>query len=349
MRRPTRTTPHRSHWSRFNWSRFDWGRLGWALLLFALSQAVRTQTIGEHYPAGTPNAEAIIAQVWFVNHLRAVRKYAIVHQGDLYPYLVYRSKRGKYRFRTLERFLKNDFPAESGILAKDIAIFYYPMAVRGTGFLITDFTDSDRSQILQVWLPALRKVRRFPQPNHDDAYAGSDWTFGDVSLRKPRHETHRLLRVEPFAEAEGGGGILHTITIPEAQRRHPFTAYVPESSDEFKDRLCYVVESTTKFPDFWYDHRVSWIDRETFADYRTLYYRGGELIKIVDRHWRRMRNHPGGPDIEDPRGLYWTMWYGKNLRSGHETMAVIPPRASIWNQDIPDSTWTEANLRKLRR
>ena len=332
------------------------GIAAWLLLAWltgANAAATDPGIIGEHYPDGDadhpPPAEEIIAQVWYVNHLRAVRKFGIIHQGERYPYLVYRSRRGQYRFRTLDRMLKNDFPADSGILAKDIAIFYYPMAVRGTGILITDYRTPGKSQSVQVWLPALRKVRRFPQPAHDDAYAGSDWTLGDVSLRKPKHEIHELLRVEPFAKADGGGGTLHTIALPAAQRRHPFTDYVPEPSDEFRDRRCYVVRSHTRFKDFWYDYRISWIDTERYADYRTLYYKDDKLIKIVDRLWRPMKNRPPNPDIDDPRAVYWTLWYGKNLRSGHESMAVIPPGLSVWNTDIPDSTWTESYLRRLRR
>jgi hypothetical protein len=326
------------------------GRLATLLpgLLASWLAAAAPGDIGAVYPAGVPSAEDIIAQVWYVNHFRAVRNYAVRKQGDAITYLVYRSADGKYRLRTLERYLNNDFPPDSDILAKDLAVFHYPPAVSGTGLLIVDYRDPDRSQSLTVWLPALRKPRRFNQPNHEDAYAGTDWTFGDVSLRKPQHETHELLRTEPFAQAAGGGGRLHVIEVPPTERKS-FMRALPTGSDEFRDRRCYVVKSTTKFKDYWYDYRISWIDAETFADYRTLYYRGDTLVKLVDRDWQPMRGHGPSPDMTDPRAQFWVMWYGKTYATGHETMAVIPPDVSQWNVDIPDETWSLKFLERGHR
>jgi len=317
-------------------------------VLGVVSAPAAGAVIGAALPPADPRGEEIIAQVWYVNHLRAVRNFGIVDTGAAIPYLVYKTRRDQYRFRTLERFLKNDHPAKSGVLSQDMAVFYFPQAIRGTGILITDFADPDRNQLLQIWLPALRKVRRFPEPNQDDAYAGSDWTYGDVSLRKPNDERHQLLRVEPFDAAAAGGGEIHVIPIPE-QVRPDFVAYVPTSSSEFRGRECYVVKSSTKFDDFWYDYRVSWVDRETFADYRTLYYKDGALVKIIDRNWQPMRAYPPNGDVADPRAQYWSLWYGKTLATGHESMAVIPPGSARWNADFPDSTWSEAQLRRLRR
>lgn len=325
-----------------------------ALLCWLVMAVADAAVIGERFPDGDPEhpppADEIIAQVWYVNHLRAVRQFGIIHQGDRYPYLVYRNRSGKFRFRTLDRMLKNDYPADSGILARDIAVFYYPLAVRGTGILITDYVDPNKSQSVQVWLPALRKVRRFPQPAHDDAYAGSDWTLGDVSLRKPGDESHRLLRTERFAEADGGP-VLHSIDLPSGKGHPRFATKLPDTAElrSLGDRLCYVVRSDTHFEDFWYDYRISWIDTERYADYRTLYFKGGKQVKIIDRLWRPMRNTPPNPDIDDPRAQYWTLWYGKNLLTGHESMAVIPDGLSVWNGDIPVSRWTESYLRRLRR
>ncbi len=300
------------------------------------------------YPDAAPSPANIMAQVWYVNHFRAVRNYAIRKQGASIPYLVYRNGEGKYRFRTLERFLRNAFPENSPLLAQDIAIFRYPAAVNGTAFLISDFLDSSRSQELVVWLPALRKPRRFTQPNHDDAYAGTDWNFDDVSLRRPEHETHELLRVEPFAQAQEGGGRLHVISIPPEQQQ-VFMAYQPQAHEDFAPRPCYVIKSTTTFKDYWYDYRISWVDQESFADYRTLSYKNGQLVKIIDRDWRPMRQHPGSADVADLRAVYWVMWYGKTLASGHESMAVIPPETSAWNADLPDDTWSIAHLERTER
>ena len=86
--------------------------------------------------------------------------------------------------------------------AQDLAIFRSGK-LKGTGMLITDYVDDAKSQSYMIWLPALRKIRRFAQPAHDDAWGGSDFTFGDVALRKPFHETHELLGKETFNDCLG--------------------------------------------------------------------------------------------------------------------------------------------------
>jgi hypothetical protein len=301
------------------------------------------------YPSNPDSltADEIITHTWFVNHFRAVNNYAVKQNGEEITWLAYKTRTGKFRFRTLERFLYNEQDRSKEIFSKDLVVFHYPGAIDGTGILINDYVDTSKQQSVNIWLPALRKPRRFAEPSHEDAYAGTDWTFGDVSLRKPTHETHELLRKENFSEAEGGN-VLRTVDIPEDQNK-PFMNWLPDQSMLKVDRECHVIKSTTKFKDFWYDYRISWIDTRTFADYRTLYYKNNKLIKWVDRLWLPMRNHKTSPDIDDPRAQYWVMWYGKTLRTGHETMAIVPPDVNVWNGDIDSNFWSLQTLEKLKR
>lgn len=308
------------------------------------------EKLGLPYPESGADlsAEDIIYHVWYVNHFRSVRNYSITQDDNDITWLAYRSARGKFRFRTLERYLKNIEDPNDEEFTKDMVVFHYPGSVDGVGLLITDFRTQDRTQSLTVWLPALRKPRRFSQPHHADSYAGSDWTYGDVSLRKPWQETHELLRTEPFSKADEGGGKLHVFKIPEKNKK-TFMTWFPTDEDLIIERPCHVVKSTTLHKDYWYDYRISWIDTESFADYRTLYYKRGKLVKIVDRLWRPMKNHAGSEDIDDPRAQYWVMWYGKNLQTGHQSMAIIPPHISHWNSDLDDRLWTIPSLEKLKR
>ena len=292
-------------------------------------------------------ADEIIKHTWYVNHFRAIDNYAIKQKDNQVTWLAYKTKTGKFRFRTLERFLYNERDQSKEIFSRDLVVFHYPGAIDGTGILINDYADLDKSQSVNVWLPALRKPRRFSQPNHDDAYAGTDWTYGDVSLRKPFHESHELLRKEHFSKAEGGN-VLRYFTIPEDKKK-PFMGWLPDQSMLTIDRECFVVKSTTRFKDFWYDYRISWIDTGTFADYRTLYYKNDKLVKWVDRLWRPMRELEGSPDIDDPRAQYWVMWYGKTMLTGHETMAIIPPEVNTWNETVDPNFWSLQTLEKLKR
>ncbi len=285
------------------------------------------------YPSGDLTAEQVADQVYFVTHFYAMKNYAIVKKGKKITTLILKGKGEKPTTITLERFLKNNY-SDGVIKAKDLAIFRSGK-LRGTGMLITDFVDDNKSQSYMIWLPALRKIRRFSQPAHDDAWGGGDFTFGDVTLRKPFHENHELLGKETFNDCLGA------IEIPENMRGR-YTRNLPGPACEHKGKEVYKLKSTTKFQNWWYDYRVSYVDTKTFADYRTEYFKGGKQIKVIDRNLV-------SSSLEDPRALFWGYWYGRNLLTGHETWAVIPEGVSVANGDFKDKLWSEQTLRKIKR
>ena len=47
------------------------------------------------------------------------------------------------------------------------------------------------------------QVALVAEPAHDDAWGGTDFTFGDVTLRKPKGETHELMGKETFNDCLG--------------------------------------------------------------------------------------------------------------------------------------------------
>ncbi|MCB1852164.1 MAG: outer membrane lipoprotein-sorting protein [Gammaproteobacteria bacterium] len=282
------------------------------------------------YPTGAPSADEIARQVYFVNHFYAVKNYGITKKDRAITVLVNKAAGETPTTITLERYLNNDYN-DGAINAMDLAIFRSGK-LRGTGMLITDFTDDSKSQSYSIWLPALRKIRRFAEPAHDDAWGGTDFTFGDVTLRKPTDETHELLGSETFNDCLGA--------ISEVEVKYLPTP--PEPSCAHKGKTVYKLKSTTKRQNWWYDDRVSYIDTKTFTDYRTDYFKGGQKIKVIDRDW-------GSLNISDPRAQTWRYWYGKTLATGHETWAVIPAEVVEFNQDWESSMWSEQTLRKIKR
>ncbi len=286
------------------------------------------------YPEGEPTARQIIEQVYFVNHFYAFRNFAITKKGRKITVLVSRAKGKRPTTNTLERYLNNDYEDDPVVKSKDLAIFRSGK-LRGTGILITDYDDENKSQSYVIWLPALRKIRRFAQPAQDDSWGGLDFTFGDVVLRKPDDETHELLGKETFDDC------LRGMEIPK-KHRNRYTRHLPEGSCAPRGREVYKVKSTTRFRNWWYDYRISYIDTETFADYRTEYFKDGKMIKFIDRDWRSL-------GLEDPRALAWGYWYGKNFETGHESWAVIPPEVIEYNADFKPSLWSERTLRKIKR
>ena len=179
---------------------------------------------------------------------------------------------------------------------------------------------------------------RFAQPRQDDAWGGSVFTFGDVTLRKPDDETHELLGKKRLRTCLGMMDALEG-------KLFRYTGRVPERSCRHIDKEVYGLKSTTKFKDWWYDYRISYVDTHSFADYRTLYYKDGKLIKIIDRDWGLVNTEGEG----DPRALFWKYWYGVDLRTGQESLAVIPRKVVSFNSDLDNGFWTERTLRRIKR
>lgn len=288
------------------------------------------------YPKGKlNNAEKIMENVYYVNHFYAFKNYSIVKKGRKITVIVKKSYGKKPLTDTVERYLNNDYRNDPVVKAKDLAIFRSGK-LRGTGMLITDYKDDARSQEYLAWLPALRKIRRFAQPAHDDAWGGTDFTFGDVTLRKPMHETHKLLGVEKF------GKRVHVLVIPKAEQTHT-TKKLPAGTDEYKNREVYKVESKTKFKGWWYDKRITYVDTKNFSDYLTEYYKNGKLVKKLEKNWKPIKGQ------KDPRALRWFTWYAINLENKHQSMAYIPKKVTQYNTHLKPSLWTKRTLTKIKR
>jgi len=288
------------------------------------------------YPQGElKDANKIMQNVYFVNHFYAFKNYSIEKKRRTITVLVKKSEGKKPLTDTVERYLNNDYGDNPTVKAKDLAIFRSGK-MKGTGMLITDYKDDARSQEYLVWLPALRKIRRFAQPAHDDAWGGTDFTFGDVTLRKPMNETHKLLGTETF------GKRVHVLVIPKAQQTRT-TKKLPTGTDEYKNNKVYKVKSTTKFSGWWYDYRITYVDTKNFSDYRTEYYKNGKLVKILEKNWKAIEGQ------KDPRALRWFTWYAKTMETGHETMAYIPKKVTKFNTHLKSSLWSKKTLTKIKK
>ncbi|MCP4043700.1 MAG: outer membrane lipoprotein-sorting protein, partial [Gammaproteobacteria bacterium] len=282
------------------------GTLFWANA--ALSVSLKDLT----YPTGTPSAEEIAKQVYFVNHFYGVKNLIIQRKGKTHvTVLASRAKGKKPIINTLRRFLNNEY-IDGEIMAKDMALFHSGK-LSGTGMLITTFVDDAKSQSYAIWLPALKKIRRFAEPPHEDAWGRSDFTFGDVYLRKPHHESHELMGVDTFKDCLGA------MQLSKKEMKNRYLKQLNSSQCAHKGKSVYKLKSTTKFQNWWYDYRISQVDTTTYADYRTEYFKDGKKIKIIDRDWVSMR-------LDDPRSLFFRYWYGKNLVTEHETMINIPEK-----------------------
>jgi len=278
------------------------------------------------------DAVEIARHVDHVNRFAAVRN--VSYGGRDEPVVVLdRAATGRLVVNTFERWRRNDYPA-GDVTARDLVIFRSGN-LRGTGILVTDFSDAAQGRAYAIWLPSLRKVRRFAEPDPADSWGNSNLTYGDIYTRRPEDEAHELLGREAFAECLG------VVQLADDQRdRH--TAWMPEADCSTRGREVYRIRSRPHRSDLGYDERETWVDVETFADYRSVYYRNGEVLKVIDKAWRPM-------GLEDPRAQYWVYWYARTEGSRQEGMAFVPPDAVRWNTDLDPDLWSERTLRQIRR
>jgi hypothetical protein len=272
----------------------------------------------------------------------AFKNYSVEKERRTITVIVKKAEGEKPLTETVERYLNNDYADDPAIISKDLAIFRSGKN-KGMGMLITDFSEAGKSQEYLAWLPALRKIRRFAQPAQDDAWGGTAFTFGDVTLRKPSDETHELLGVESFDMT------IKTLDIP-ADQQTSTTKDLPSASDAYKGKEVYKVKSTTKFDSWWYDYRISYVDTKTFADYYCEYFKDGKPVKVLYKDWPS--DFPAEAGIEkpnDPRALRWGFWYAKELNSGYESLAYMPIEITRYNTDLPSSLWTKRTLTSIKQ
>ena len=99
-------------------------------------------------PSGTPSADEIIDQVYYVNHFYGFDNYGIGKKGKKITVLVNKSAGEKPTTVTVERYLNNDYEDDDTIKARDLAIFRSGK-LRGTGMLVTDYDEPGKTNRTQ--------------------------------------------------------------------------------------------------------------------------------------------------------------------------------------------------------
>ena len=289
--------------------------------------------------AGVPAAEQIAQEVHQAAHgalvsnaiSRRVRNEValVVNRAPLSM----REPGRKPTVQTFETYVNNR-PADPAIESQQMAVLTSGKA-RGTGVLFTSYNGDERRSVISMWLPALRKIRRINEPSHEDVWFGTNLTYGELVLRRPEHERHELL----------GEGVMDAclasmeLTPMEMSR---YTRDLPEPQCGHKGRPVYRLKSSTKFANWWYDYHISEIDQETYALYKTVYYKGDEMVKTVYVDWQSL-------DQADPRITYPRYIYAITHADGKDSLVYVPRSTIDLNLDLPDSFWSEETLQNYSR
>jgi len=158
----------------------------------------------------------------------------------------------------------------------------------------TDQTFATRLDFF-IFSPALRRVRRMPQPRRDDRFPNNVQTMDDITGRDAWEFSWRLLGTDVLSETVRFPTTRSTITLAEANGAF---AEIPVKGfkmlgDEYpyytaEGRVeCYVVEATARedwLPDYATPKLIYWLDRHHFYPLRIESYdREGKLVRIEVR------------------------------------------------------------------
>lgn len=306
-------------------------------LIFLTSLAFAAPPKDLVYPQGEITADEIINQVYFVNHYYSVKNISFERDAKGHvTTMILRSKGENPSVIAFRRYLNNAY-GEGDIKARDLALFGSGN-LKGVRILLTEYNDPGKRQTYKIWLPSLKKVQGFSEPEHDAAWRNSDFTYGDIYLRNPEDESHELLGKTTFQ------GCLAAMTFDlDTLSNTRLIKNIPNQQCNHRGKPVYKVKSSTKFKKWWYDYRISYIDQASFADYRTDYFKDGVQVKRIDKDWIPMSDKLMD-FAQDDRAVFWRYWYGKNFQTEHETMIHTWPEVVRWNHDLKDHLWTEKSL-----
>jgi hypothetical protein len=191
--------------------------------------------------------------------------------------MVLTNARGQQRERRNTTLLKLQ---GNGVDSKIVVKFSTPADIKGTGVLQVEHIDAEDD--LWIYLPALRKSRRLVANNKKDSFAGSDFSYGDISLPRVDHYRHAVLRSEAL-----------------------------DGSD------CYVIESVpandTVKRNSGYSKKVTWVRADNFLESKVEYFDlGGRVLKTQ----RTARHQQIEPEKARWFALYREM---RNQQTGHRT------------------------------
>jgi outer membrane lipoprotein-sorting protein len=155
------------------------------------------------------------------------------------------------------RYWKN-YNNQGGFTSKTGIFTLSPPDLRGQAILIWDYTGG-KPEDLWLYLPVLRNTRRLQPTEQDEAFMGSDLTFGDMGQRGIEEDTHTLVGKEVY-----------------------------------KGTPCFVVESVPKDKDSFYKKKVTWVSEKDYTIQKIDYYdRNGNLLKHQTIDWQILKGKKG--------------------------------------------------------
>lgn len=190
--------------------------------------------------------------------------------------------------------------------SKTVLFTISPPDSRGVSFLIWDYASEGKPDDLWLYLPALRNTRRITSRDQNDAFMGSDLTFGDMGQRRLDEDVHKKIGEEVFRK-------------------------VP----------CDVVESIPKEKGSIYSKKVTWVSKKDYTIEKIDYYDTNKrLLKRQTIDWQTFKGtgKATGTDI-----FVWEKTDIVNVQTRHKTIFLVSDLKL--NIGLTDSDFTERVLK----
>jgi len=174
-----------------------------------------------------------------------------------------------------------------------------PFDLKGLGGLTFRYRSAQKQDDTWLYMPSLRRVRRMSTAQRSDALFGQDtdpdsyWGYnGHIAWMD-----WKLLGVKKML------AVMHGENYP--MKRCPGEADFA-FCDTWEMRDVYVVEGTSKLPQYAYGSRVLYIDKEGWVvAYSDIRDKRGELWKVwIDNHQFRNQARPGGTNYPEQKDFY---------------------------------------------
>jgi hypothetical protein len=203
--------------------------------------------------------------------------------------MVLTAKNGSKTERTINQYSKD---GTNG--SRTVVEFLSPASVKGTRFLTVE--NGDGGEDRWIYLPELSKVRRIAAQQGSGSFVGTDLSYDDISS----------------ADRDVGKD-MHTILREEA----------------LNGKSCYVIESIPKDKAYQYSRMVSWIDKDTYVNYKLeLHDKKGALVKRYEIL-----------ELKDVQGRL-SPWVSKMTSLNANTSTTVNVLQLVYDRAIPDSVFT---------
>ena len=189
-------------------------------------------------------------------------------------YIISRSwRRGRHSMKTIEK--RKNLRGEGDIIDKSVLRYIGPPDLYGTNILTWNYKNREKA----FWYKSF----------HSD----STRIIDTQSIRPP---------------AESDFSLEDYIEINVSEERHELIR-----SEEYRDKMCYVVESTPIQKDIRYGKRMSWIECNSFIPLKIEYWdRGGTSWKIAEVEWQNVFGF-----------WFWKSTVIENIQTGTQTFITV--------------------------